>query len=452
MVREARGKPRSEPDGPAPEPLQDRHAEMATIGGCLLSIDALDDALEHLQPEHFGEFDLRVIFDTMQAMRHEGKAAIDSVTVAERIHADGNWKAAGGASAILAACEAVPNAHHTRHYAEIVRDKFRRRTAFHVAWRLRERLAEPGLDTDALLAEAEQDLHGALDDTAKSGATDISTILVDALAGLGNPNRCRDVTTGFTSLDEACGGFPAGGITIIGARPSTGKSALVTGSCVRVAEAGVPTLLVSLEMPRMEVATRVVASRANIAFTKIHKGYTTPQENETIVREAAMLNKMPLFIDDSIPAEHQLAAMIRRMVRAKKIQLVVIDYLQLIEPSDSKVPREQQVAKITRGMKRLAMQLKIAIVLLSQLNREVESRECKRPKLSDLRESGAIEQDADLVWMLWRPGLHDSSKQDDHAEIVIAKQRNGPLKNVELDWSGATMRFSDRPPTGNWVP
>ena len=432
----------------APEPLRARSAEESVVGGCLLSTDALDDVLEFLRPEHFSESDLQIIFRTIMTMRNEGAYAIDTLTVAERIEKDGLWNEAGGVRAILEAIEAVPHAGHSRDYAKIVRDKWRRRTAHDALWDLKEQLADPGADTDAVLAEAEQSIHDALDDSTDTGPAAIGDILVEAIATIGSGRQPqRHVASGLQSLDNLCGGFPVGGLTIVGARPSVGKTSLLMSAAMRAAETGEPVLFFSYEQKRVEMAERLLSQVSGVSFTDIRRGNVNDQTKQQLLQSAAMLNRVPLYLDESSPPELQLAAIIRRCVRRHKVKLVIVDYLQLIEPADYKAPREQQVAQASRRLKKLAMNLNVAIVVASQLNRESEKREDKRPRLSDLRESGSIEQDADLVWMLWRPGKDDFDRDDDTGEVIVAKQRNGALGNVLLTWNGPTMSYRDQAST-----
>jgi replicative DNA helicase len=427
-------------------PPQNLVAEQSVLGGLLLHQQAFDDVSDFLRAEDFYAERNRIVFAAIRDMQANGRTQIDSVTVAEFLEKRKELADAGGPQYLVELLEAVPHAAHTRHYAEIVVEKSRRRSLESFAMRVIQRSGDQSVDTEDLIAESEADLFQTIDVRTTAGPEQIGDILVDVMASLSTGKAVSPpVPTTFRDVDEMAGGYPIGGLTILGARPSSGKTALMCGSALRLAEVGEPVLFCSYEQNRLELPMRLLAIYSGIAFTKMQRGWTTPQENQEIVIRASMMSNLPVFLDTSSPDINRLQSMIRRQVRKNKIKVAFVDYLQLIDPADRKVNREQQVAQMTRSLKRLAMQLGISIVVASQLNRDVEKRQTKRPTLADLRESGAIEQDADLAMLMWRPHWGDpDGKPDTFAEIVVAKQRNGPTGVQILDWHAPTMTFRDQ--------
>lgn len=440
----------AEPGSPADwnryrESTIDENAERATIGACLLDPEALDTAMETLKPEHFFQPDLGTLYSVLCDLRNEGRSHFDNVILASELQTRGLLTEIGGVGKLLDLFEAVPHSGHVAYYAGIVREKWRRRRAHRVGLDLSNLMADPTTDTDEALTEAEGLLCKTIDDSTTHGPSAISDVLVDALATLGTPDAPqRFIQTGYYGLDQVCGGFPLGGLTYIGARPSTGKTSLMMNIAIKCALVNCPALFCSYEQPKPEMAMRALSHLSSVPFTDIFKNRTTPEQNRRIVEEARYLGVSPFYLDCDCLSINLLLGMIRSHVRKCKTRLVMIDYLQLIESTNRKENREQQVAGISRALKRLAMQLNIAVVVASQLNRESEKREVKKPRLSDLRESGSIEQDADLVWLLWRPHItKDEGQVDDFGQVVVAKQRNGPLKDINLRWDGLTMTYRD---------
>lgn len=427
------------------ESTRSQASEEACIGSCLLDPAAIDTAMEIVKPEHFWDPSLQKLYSVLCDLRNSGRSAIDSVILAEELRQRGLLVEVGGVQRLIELFEAVPHAVHVEYYAGIVREKWRRRNAYAVAGELSALIADPTTDTDEVLSEAETKLCQVVDDSTFAGPASLTDILVETLTTLGSGGASHRYTpTGFAALDQVCSGFPIGGLTVVGARPSTGKSSLMLNCAMRCAQVGTPSMFVSYEQKRQEMAMRAISSVSDVPFTAIFKGQTTPQQNQRIVEESRYISAWPLLLEDSSPPIGQLLGMIRSNVRKHKCKIVIIDYLQLIEPANKREPREQQIASMSRALKRLAMQLDIAIVVASQLNRDVEKRENKKPRLADLRESGAIEQDADLVWLLWRPNYDAiDGRTDDYGQVVVAKQRNGPLKDVDLGWNGPTMTYRD---------
>lgn len=431
-------------------PPQDLNAEQCVLGCCLLHGEAIDEAALILQPEHFYAESHQMVYTTVLAMR-ERNVAVDTVTVAEELGRR-NWLAdAGGVSALLKIIESVPHAAHVKFYATTVLDRARRRAAVNAAAIINRKARNLGDDTTELLAEAEMEIHTALECGTKQDAHSIEEILLDLMSPAGR-EKIEPIPTGYPSLDEIIGGVTPGQLVVVGARSSEGKSAFVTNLARRMAEQREPGLIVNYEMSRLEIAERMMVSVLNVDLWSFRRAHGNQRLLEDIARESSMMGRLPLHIvDDSVcPTVAELVAMLRVMVRRYKLRVVVIDYLQLIPYVGKATVREQQVAQITRQLKQIAGQLRVVIIVLSQLNRDVEKRDSRKPRVSDLRESGAIEQDANQVWLLWRPNLdggQSGNEEDNVGELIVAKNRGGKTGKkgtVTLAWNGPTMTFSDR--------
>jgi replicative DNA helicase len=257
------------------------------------------------------------------------------------------------------------------------------------------------------------------------------------------------VDTGFVDLDEKLGGFRGGSLIVLAARPSMGKSAFASNIAEYVSSTNKSVLFVSLEMSRLELADRMLCSVAQLPLDGIRRGTITREQRRGLIQAAGNLSAWPLFIDDTPQRSiTEIAACARRIKRKGGLGLLVIDYLQLIEPDSNRDPREQQVAKIARRLKQLARSLEVPVLCLAQLNRKSEERADKKPRLSDLRESGAIEQDADVVLLLHRPDYYEAGNKPGVTEIDVAKQRNGPVGTVELTFVKERTRFESRVQVG----
>lgn len=434
------------------QPPQDLRAERSVIGSLLLASSVWDDICEIVRADDFYAEKHRFVFGGIAEMIAAGRNAIDVVTLGDWLVKQKLLEQVGGPAYLLELLESVPHAAHAKHYAEIVRDKARRRMLLNAATSMLTQGYDDSIETDDVFATAEQALQAASDSAAKSeGPTSIGELLVETLSVIASGKAPVELkTTGFEALDKRAGGYPRGGMTIFGARPSAGKTSIMLGSAVRNAEMGSRVLFWSYEQPKLDMSLRAICQYASMPYVRIAKGYSTPEERARIVDQASMMDKLPIWLHCDPEPINRVLTTVRRMVRKHKIDIVFIDYLQLVEPDDKRAPREQQVASMSRKFKTLAMQTGVAMVVASQLNRDVEKRENKRPGLADLRESGAIEQDADLVLMPWRPNWGSDKPEefpDDHGMIVVSKNRNGettnPKTDVRLNWHGPTMRYSD---------
>ncbi len=332
-----------------------------------------------------------------------------------------------------------------------MRDKATLRLLIHASGEILRDAYDPTVDPAQMVSEAEQKIFAVHDARSRDQVTSIHDLLVEAFdridarlergEGVGTPTGLRD-------LDNLTGGLHDSELVILAARPSMGKTALATNIAEYVTiAAGVPTLFVSLEMARLELAQRMLCSQGKIDASKFRSGFLSGEDRQKLVEASARLGKAPLFVDDT-PSRTvtEIAACARRLKRKENLGLLVIDYLQLIQPDNPKDPRQEQVARMTRRLKALARELKIPILCLAQLNRQPEAtRESHRPRLSHLRESGAIEQDADVVLFIHREEYYHPDNEDEkgRADLIVAKQRNGPTGTVKLAWLSRYTRFEN---------
>lgn len=438
-------------------PPQDLRAERCCLGACLLHVPALDDVLEILQPKHFYSEKHQTIFATLRDMRSAGRTAIDAVTVAEALEKAGQFAAVGGVRYLAELLETVPHAAHARVYAETVIAMAQRRGINTIGIEACRKSRDLSIDPGETARDAERCLYEVMESALTTGPEHISDILAQVLADIATgagKTKQRLVETPFGAKSAKSTfnlALPRGGVVIIAARPSMGKTAFACCMALELAQAGVNVMISSYEQPPVEVAERLLSIHSQISHFQLTRNLMQQEQQQTLMESAEALQKLPITVDCECRPQSSLIATIRSRAYRQKLDVCIVDYLQLVEPDDRGVNREQQVASISRGLKRVAMQTGVALVVLSQLNRDVEKRDDKRPRLSDLRESGSIEQDADQVWLLHRPnaalGMEREQKPneqpavDDHGVLVLAKNRNGPTGFADLDWTPSTMTY-----------
>ncbi len=430
-------------------PPQNLVAEQSVLGSILLHNESLDEVADFLQATHFYSEKHQLIYGAIYRMSEAGVRGIDAVTLSEELDARQQLADVGGVPYILEILAAVPHAAHVKYYAEIVRDKWIQRSLTNVCTEVLKECYDGSTDTADILTLAEKGVFGILEQQESGAKISLDEILLDTMdrinTRIGKEGSISGLPTGFTDLDRQTNGFQPAELVIVAARPSMGKTAFVCNLAEWVAgpaECGV--LIFSLEQSKLEIAERFLCIRARLDGHRLRKGLLDEPERNSLLQAANELSSLPMFIDDS-PGRTvgQISAITRRLKRRNNIGLVIIDYLQLIEPEDKKSNREQQIAQITRRLKGIAKENSLPVIALSQLNRGVELREDKRPRLADLRESGAIEQDADIVMFLHRPDAYDPSDRPGEAEIIVAKHRSGPTGIVTLRWRKESMRFED---------
>ncbi len=434
-------------------PPHSDEAERAVLGSILLDPRVLDDVAVRLISDDFYQDAHRRIYARMLAMHAENRT-IDPMLLVEELRRHGEYEAVGGGAYLADIAQSVAVASHAIYYAEIVQNRAFTRALIQAGTDIVHDSFHLELEPRELMNRAEERIFSVRDRRGTSEIAPISDVLMEAFQHLDHRMEhgvSTGVPTGFADLDKLTGGLHESELVILAARPSMGKTALATNIAEYVAvDAGMTTLFVSLEMSRLELVQRMLCSRGKINGHKFRSGFLSMDDREKLVKTAGELSRGRLLIDDS-PSRTvtEIAAVARRLKRKEDLRLVVIDYLQLIEPDNAKDPRQEQVAKITRRLKTLARELKVPILCLAQLNRQTEVAKDNRPRLSHLRESGAIEQDADVVMFVHREEYYHTLEEAQTqnlvglAEIIIAKQRNGPIGEVKLTWLKDFTRFEN---------
>ena len=430
-------------------PPQNLEAERSVLGSILFLNEAIDEVAEILQSGYFYNDAHQRIYAAIHHLYESGIRGIDVVTLSNEIERRNEIEEIGGVAYLAEICETVPHAAHARYYAQIVRDKWVQRSLIYACTEILRESYDASRDTDEILQTAEQRIFRILEQQESAEKLEIRDILIDAWDRINErleiEGTISGLSTGFIDLDAKTNGFQASELIILASRPSMGKTALVCNIAEAVAhESKRGVLIFSLEQSNLELAERFLCLRAQVNGHDLRAGNLDEQQRHELIKASSELSELPLFIDDQ-PGRSvtHIAAISRRMKRRHDIGLVIVDYLQLIEPEQKNVPREQQISQITRRLKYLAKELRLPVVALAQLNRGVELREDKRPRLADLRESGAIEQDADLVMFLHRPDAYDPADRPGEAEVNVAKHRSGPTGTIRLTWRKEFMRFEN---------
>jgi replicative DNA helicase len=435
-------------------PPQNLDAEKGVLGSILLDPDLADDVALVVRPEDFYAEANEKLYRHLLAMHDEG-SRIDSTLLLERLRSAGDLERIGGAAYLAEVLHAVPYAANAVYYAEIVRAKSTLRALIHASTEILRDAYEPTLDPREMVGRAEEMIFRVHDERSTDQVTSVQNVLVEAFERIDarlEHGEGAGVPSGFTDLDTMTGGLHESELVILAARPSMGKTAFATNIAENVViKSNVATLFVSLEMARLELGQRLLCSQGKIDANKFRSGFLSKEDRQKLVEASAKLGQAPLFIDDS-PSRTctEIAACARRLKRKNNLGLLVIDYLQLIQPDDPRDPRQEQVAKMARRLKGLARELKIPILCLAQLNRQMEQgKEGHHPRLSHLRESGAIEQDADVVMFVHREEYYHTREEamekgiSGQADIIVAKQRNGPTGDVKLAWFSQFTRFEN---------
>lgn len=454
------GKPKPAPNILDRSPPLDLMSEMAVLGSALLNPDVINDLTLVVKSEDFYDDAHRKIYHHMQEMYDTGRK-IDVGLLVSRLKDAGELELIGGVAYLAKLGNSVPNPAHATYYGEIVRDKATVRRLIEASSTILRDAYEDGADPRELMSQAEQRIFQLQDDRSANSASVISDVLKAAMARLNARMRGEQLADGvmthFTDFDGMTGGLHSGELIILAARPSMGKTAFAMNIAEQVAmQEHAPVLFVSLEMSAIELADRLLCSVARVNGHRLRNGTIAAEERQRLLQKASLLSQSPLYVDDA-PSRtvSEVAAVARRISQTeskkpngRRIGLIVIDYLQLLAPDNPKDPRQEQVAKIARRLKMLARELEVPVLCLAQLNRQAEEGKDHQPKLSHLRESGAIEQDADIVMFVHREDYYARGEEADalrgNAKIIIAKQRNGPVGEVELVWERDYTRFSNK--------
>jgi replicative DNA helicase len=463
-------------------PPHDLDAEAAVLSAVLLSREALDRVLEILKPEHFYSDANGRIYEAAQELALAG-TPIDITTVASYLRDRERLAQIGGAGYLAQMADATPAVAHVGAHAAVVYEKWRLRRLIAVC----QKVAAEGYGDVGIVQEfidgAEQSIYELARTASTSAVQPLAVVLRAAFqqitAAAERGDRITGISTGYERLDAKTAGLHAGDLSIVAARPGMGKTSFVLNLGVNVAsprtvsspgpgeqghgverqDPGFGVCVFSLEMPREQLATRMVCSEGRVDLGRLRQGYLQPDDWRRLTEAASYLSSLPIWIDDT-PAIGilELRAKVRRIQAEynreatatsaeRRIGLVVIDYLQLMKGRDGVNSREQEISEISRGLKQLAKELSVPVIALSQLNRAVETRTTKdkRPQLSDLRESGAIEQDADMIIFIYRDEYYNAETTNSKgiAELIIAKQRNGPTGKVLTRFTASCTRFDN---------
>jgi replicative DNA helicase len=425
-------------------------AEQAILGGLMLDNKAWDKIADRLTPQDFYQTKHQLIFESILKLieRHQ---PFDILTVAEQLKGHEAWE--DGDVYLLKLANNIPSAANIAAYAGIVRGYSIRRQLIHTATEMVEQAsASSGQDANEILDEAERLIFQIAEQNNRGlGPQPISDLLTQAIHRVetlfSSPNAVTGLSTGYTDLDSMTSGFQGGDLIVIAGRPAMGKTSLAMNIVEQAAiQGGKPVLVFSMEMPGEMLAMRLMSSLGRVDQHRVRTGQLTDQDWPRITSAVSMLSHAKLFIDDTpILSPNDIRARARRLARAEgQLGLIVVDYIQLMHVVGIRENRTMEISVISRALKALAKELGVPVVALSQLNRGLEQRADKRPIMSDLRDSGAIEQDADLILFIYRDEVYnENSPGKGSAEIIIAKQRNGPIGKVHLTFLGKYTRFEN---------
>ncbi|MGA8101494.1 MAG: replicative DNA helicase [Candidatus Acidiferrales bacterium] len=432
-------------------------AERSILGAVLIDNHALNAAMEKLRPSDFFLDSHRRIFERM-ILLSESQQAIDIITLSETLGRSGELDASGGPAYLAQLLDGVPRISNVDHYARIVKEKSVLRGLIHATEAIQQQALEAGEDADAILDRAESLIFELAEERVRTGLIGVRDLVRENYPRLekifSEGRRITGLSTGYHRLDTETAGLQPSELIIVAARPSMGKTALALNLAENVAlnkhiEARAPVAIFSLEMSKESLLMRLLASRARVDAHKFRTGHLTNSDWHEITRGLNDLAESPLWIDDSASSTvMEMGAKARRLKRDKGLSLMIVDYLQLVTARGRFGNRNEEVSSISRALKGLAKELKVPVVVLSQLTRAPE-RDDRKPVLSDLRESGAIEQDADVVMFIHRPNFYKVDAPDEErnqAELMIAKQRNGPTGKIDFTFLSRHTRFEEAAP------
>ncbi len=430
-------------------------AEQAVLGGLMLDNEAWDTVADRVSEEDFYRADHRLIFRSIQFLADSNEPR-DTVTLSEWLKEQGKLEEAGGLAYLGTLAKDTPSAANIRAYADIVRERSILRALVKVGTEISDMgFASQGRKSNDLINEAEAKVFAIADDRRRSGSgfQPIKRLLTKAIDHIDemfrSGNAISGLATGLTDFDDMTGGLQRGDLVIVAGRPSMGKTSfamnLVEHICIRDKQ---PTAVFSMEMPGEQLAVRMISSLGRVDQKRLRTGDLQESDWPRVTSSVSIMSEAPLFIDDTpalSPAE--LRARSRRLQREHGLDLIVVDYLQLMQVPGTSENRTTEISEISRGLKALAKELNVPVIALSQLNRSLEQRPNKRPMMSDLRESGSIEQDADVIVFIYRDEVYN--KETDRkgvAEVIIGKQRNGPIGTCETAFLGQYTRFENLAP------
>ncbi|MBM4262833.1 MAG: replicative DNA helicase [Deltaproteobacteria bacterium] len=441
-------------------PPQNLEAESSVLGGVLLDNEAVNQVLELLRPEDFYRESHRKIFRAIIELTDRSEP-VDLITLSDFLKTKNELESVGGTAYLASLADFVPTAANIVYYARIVREKSILRSLISTATDIASRGYEEQGNVEEFLDSAEKVIFDISEKKIKAAFVSVGDMIKDTLKTVEKLYERKEmitgVATGFDDLDKLTAGLQPSDLIIVAGRPGMGKTAFALNIATNAAFKGVGCGVFSLEMAKEQLVLRMLCSEARVNSSKVRSGYLGERDFPQLAKAAGRLHEAPIYIDDT-PAISvlELRAKARRLVRdrSKKIGLIVVDYLQLMRGMGTANNREQEISEISRSLKALAKELSVPVIALSQLNRRVEDRTEKKPQMSDLRESGAIEQDADVIMFIYREEVYNRNNDEakGKAEVIIAKQRNGPTDTVNLAFLNEFTRFenyTERDPYGD---
>ena len=430
-------------------------AEQSVLGAIIIDPQSINQVAGQIKPEYFYIPQHREIYKTLENMFQMSRT-IDYVTLLERLKDSGTYDEAGGKAYITQLAQMVPSSANILTYASIIRERYYTRSLILAAQNIIKDATDSVVDTARLLDSAEQRIYEIREGKDISGLTHIKDVMsaetFDRLTKITDPETKDDyigIPTGIGDLDKVITGLNKSDLIIVGARPGMGKTSFALNIAKNVAEKGKRVAFFSLEMTRDQIAQRLLSNEASVPSTKLRTGELSPEEWARLGNAGQALSKMDIYVDETpgITVPEMKAKLLRQ-----KVDLVIIDYLGLMQSAKRTENRVQEVSDITRNLKTMAKDLHVPVIACAQLSRGTEAKgKSHRPALSDLRESGSIEQDADIVLFLYRETYYDSEKADgeersdpNKAECIVAKNRHGEIKTIDLYWDGQFTRFASQ--------
>ncbi|WP_224982826.1 replicative DNA helicase [Geomonas agri] len=433
-------------------PPQSIEAEMSILGGILVDNEAINRVLEVLSPEEMYRESHRKIMRAMIELNERGEPC-DLITMTTILRKKGELEEVGGGAYLATLVDFVPMAANISYYCKIVKEKYITRKLISAATDIVSNGFEDKVEVEELLDSAQKVIFEISENKLRPSYYKVSDILKDTIKNIEllyeKKELVTGVPTGYIDLDKLTAGFHAGDLVIIAGRPAMGKTTFALNVAQYAAvdsEKKFPAAIFSLEMPKEQLVERLLCSASRVDLTRLRSGHLQENDWPKLIKGAGLLHNSKIFIDDTPSITvMELRSKARRLKAEHDIGIIVIDYLQLMRGGANSESRQQEISEISRSLKALAKELSIPVIALSQLNRSLEQRTDKRPMMSDLRESGAIEQDADIIMFVYRGEVYDKENEDlkGKAEVIIGKHRSGPIGTVDLAFRGEFTRFEN---------
>lgn len=431
-------------------PPHSLEAEQSVLGSMIIDKEAINTAVEVIRPNDFYREAHREIFESIIVLFNKNEP-VDLITLSEELKRRGTLENIGGVSYLANLSSGVATTANTKYYCKIVEEKSLLRQLIRSSNEIMGKAFEDSEDVNIIIEEAEKNIFNITQGSQREGFSPLSEVILDSFAKIeemaANEGGLTGLTTGFIDLDNKLSGLQKSDLVLLAARPSMGKTALGINIATNSAlKAGANVAIFSLEMSKEQLVQRMIASTAHVDLQKIISGRLSEDEWLQIINSMSPLSQASVYIDDTAGISlMEMKAKARRLKIEKGLDLIVIDYLQLMQMEGRVESRQQEISSISRGLKALAKEMDCPVIALSQLSRAPELRSDHRPILSDLRESGAIEQDADVVMFLYRDEYyHEDSEKKNIGEVIIAKHRNGPTGTLELVWKKEFTKFLNK--------